>query len=154
MTSAFLKKLTIVLLALSALGFLVQTPEERRENERQLRKWQSSIKKNYNLRALHSFLANQLSASRVVDGIDLGKSRTAQKWEFTGGNLSCGDWSFHAASSDAAEFTLVWVYERQPREGGAILQKRIVLTCERVSKSQFELVRADRREEEVVQLML
>jgi hypothetical protein len=148
-----MKVACVLLLALLSLGFIVETPEGRREVERQHKTWRKQFKRAYDLTALQAFLVEQVKATGEIEGVDLSKSRLAAQWSLEGGVAQCGDWLFIGKVGDA-EFALQWTYADIPHpdhSGG--IWKIIQLHCRREAKDRFRQLSVSRSEDEYVILM-
>ncbi len=146
------KRLIIALLAAASLAFMVESPESRREVERQQQAWRARIENAYDLRALHDFLKAQINAIPMVEGVALGQAKMTRKWKPSGSAYVCGDWLFVVPDPDSAEFTLTWIYDTTRNAEGTDIQKSVTLHCRRDTRSSFTLVRATRDDDEIIHL--
>jgi hypothetical protein len=145
-----MKTVSVLFFALLSLGFIIDTPEARRERELQHKAWRHQMGSRYDFPALRKFVAQQIKAIGRVEGIDLSKSTLGARWSLEGGVAQCGDWRF-MGDSQKAEFTLSWTYADipNPTEGGGIW-KIISLHCVRKANDRFEFRSASRSEDEYV----
>lgn len=148
-----MKYLLVILLAAVSLGFMVETPETIKQREKEDRARLKQIKEEYDLKALHRFLEEQLKANPNVKGVDLSRARIARKWTIEGKTLHCGEWTLDPPDPKTSEFTISWTYEDKPnadRNGG--IWKSILLICHRKSKNVFILLSVKHSEDEYITL--
>ena len=148
-----MKVACIIILSLLSLGFIIETPESRREQERQHAAWRKQFKRAYDLAALRAFLVEQVKATGQIEGVDISKSRIADQWSLDGGVAQCGDWLV-LGEVGVADFTFQWTYADIPnsdRSGG--LSKSVRLLCRRDAKDRFRFLSASKSEDEYVILI-
>lgn len=147
----FLIRLLIVILSCFSFGFHIETPESLRAHEKEVRVWKKQIKKTYDLKALHTFLIDQIKTHPNVDGIDLSKAKVEAQWTIGQGTLSCGNWTFVTPNPKSPEFTIYWAYEdKKHADGYGGISKSVNFVGRRNSKALFELVTATHTEDEYI----
>jgi len=142
----------IVVLCLLSLGFYVDTPETRREAEREEHRWQRSVLRHYDLQSLRAFLQDQLALAKRCGDVDLGKSRMNTDWTARGKLFVCGDWFFTCDKPADVTFTIRWNYESIKRSDRSTILKGVVLYCQRESKARFSLIKMELSEDEIIVL--
>jgi hypothetical protein len=99
----------------------------------------------YNFRALRKFLIIQVTAHPEIDGVPLSTQGVGRRWqEVAGGSRACGNWLFWEDQSNPAQFYFGWTYAVETSGGAQRVFKSVTFTCERISRSKFNLVKAAR----------
>jgi hypothetical protein len=143
----------VLLAALLSFGFIVETPESRKEREQQHQLWRKQFQRAYDLKALHTFLAEQIAATPQIEGVDLSKSRLAARWSLSEGVARCGDWVF-VGKVGGGDFVLQWTYSDIPHsDGSGGIWKIVHFHCRRHARDQFRRLSAGKTEDEYVVLL-
>jgi hypothetical protein len=148
-----MRALAVILLSVLSLGFIIETPETRRDQERTEKKWHKELSAHFDFGELRGFLMREIRAHPQVDGVELSKAKIGRKWSPTGIARSCGDWLFVADSPDAMRFKITWAYEKNEAKDGLILERSVTFYCVRNSKTEFSVDRVERSDDELVVLL-
>jgi hypothetical protein len=148
-----MKKIIVVLLVISSLGFIVETPEMRRERERSDRAWQKAVAKSVDLPALRLFLIDHVSKNPVCDGVELNRALITKRWKPEGMALSCGDWYLVLDGPDDKDIELLWTYEEFRRPDRTLIHRVVEISVHREGRSSFVGLSTERRDDEMVELM-
>ena len=125
-----MKAVFLLLVAVFTCGFIIETPESRREAARAERRWKKDVKAKFDFAALREFLVKTISETKQFEGIDLTATRLDPNWKFSGSSLTCGDWTFTFGGEDE-NFQFTYTYADQ---------KFIALKCAREKKHSFRLL--------------
>ena len=126
-----MKAILIICIGLLCCGFMIDTPESRREAARAERAWRKEAKARFDLKALHAFLSEAVAAQRVIEGVDLTAARINRKWKPASMSMVCGDWIFTFRSKED-QFELTYSFSKD---------EFVAFECRRKDKSSFEVVR-------------
>jgi hypothetical protein len=148
-----MKRFAIILLSLLSLAFIVETPEMRRERARDDRVWHKAMAKSFDLPALRLFLLEHISKNPVCDGVDLKRSSVAKKWKRVGRSLSCGDWYLVSDSPDDRICELLWTYEEVRLPDRTLIHRVVEVSVLRDGRSGYTVVKTERRDDEMVELL-
>jgi len=133
--------LLVAAVALFTCGsFVVLTPKQIEEMNREAREWSQTVQSRYDFATLNSFLKKTVSEKKCWQDVDLTKPTIGEKWTETRFDhlgsvymsMTSGDWSFETPNPKKNEFTLSF----SSQNGDRVL----VLKCVRKSKDSFELV--------------
>jgi hypothetical protein len=125
-----MKVALILCAAVFACGFIIDTPETRREAAKLEKRWQKEVKEKFDFPALREFLVQVIAEKQRFDGVDLKAARLAARWKFAGTSMTCGDWLFtFGAKEEVFEFAYTYAD-----------QKFVVLKCAREKKNSFRLL--------------
>jgi len=144
-----MKLLILSAFAFLSFGFLVETPESIKEEERQAKAFKQSVAKRFDLHELRRFIESQIKEKLSVDGISLANSKLEDEWIQGGLIFKCGDWIFVSDDPRKPEFKLRWNYQTDERMNETLLVKSVTFDCHRISRSKFSFTRIYREEEEL-----
>jgi hypothetical protein len=125
-----MKAVFLLLVAVLTCGFIIETPESRREAARTERRWKKDVKAKFDFAALREFLVKTIAETKQFEGIDLTAARLDPQWKFAGSSLTCGDWTFTFGAEDES-FQFTYTYADQ---------KFVGLECVREKKNSFRLL--------------
>ena len=138
--------LLILGLSLIAHGrFEVRTPEQARAEDKAAKKWETSIRREYDLTALHKFLVATITDQKRKDDVDLTVSRVDEKWKVMPYQrmLLSRDW-FFIRDENGKGFQLRYYYGKE---------NDVVFVCERLKQDAYRLIEV-RLERASFELML
>jgi len=147
-----MKSLLIIMLGLLSMGFIVDSPEARRNEERRSRELLHALSRQYDLRKIREFLVKEVQSKQVYEGVDLSKSKIGPRWTATSAVLVCGDWMMMGGQNEN-QFRLIWEYDKTPEIKGEYVQKSFAFECLKVSHSEFRVVSAHKYEEQMIILI-
>lgn len=125
-----MKAVLLIFMALLTCGFVIETPESRRDAVRAGKRWRTEVKAKFDFPALHQFLVKTVAETKQFEGIDLTAARLEPKLKFAGSSLTCGDWLFmFGGKNEIFEFTYTYAD-----------QKFVALKCVREKKDSFRLL--------------
>ena len=130
-----LRVFLIAVIAVLTCGFIVETDEQRKKNERMAREWAKTIQTRYDLAALNSFLKKTVAEKKRWEDIDLTKPKIGDKWTVRVMAMNSGNWNFTTPDPKKDKFSLSFTHRS---EGDS--RWDITLHCIRKSKDVFELV--------------
>ncbi len=120
----------LICAALLACGFVIDTPETRREAAKMEKRWQKEARSSFDFRALHRFLGKVVSERKQFEDVDLTKAKLSSRWSFAGMALKSGDWLFTFRSKED-EFVFTYTYAEP---------KYLEIKCVREAKDSYRLL--------------
>jgi hypothetical protein len=138
-----MKAVLLIFVALLTCGFIIETPESRREAARAEKRWKKEVKAKFDFPALRQFLVKTVAETKQFEGIDLTAARLEPKWKFAGSSLTCGDWLFTFGGKDE-NFEFAYTYADQ---------KFVALKCVREKKDSFRLLQVYKDEWIILEAM-
>jgi len=128
-----------LLVGLPAFGFVLQTKESRRADAA----WERTIRRRYDLGALHAFLLSEIAKHPRFDDVDLGGTAVGEKWKICAPYrmVRSKEWVF-TADEKGRVFRLSYT----PHTG----ERDVVFLCERLSRKSFRLVEVRREKTRLI----
>jgi hypothetical protein len=130
MLGNIMKAVLILCAAFLACGFMIDTPETRREAAKIEKQWEKEVKEKFDFDALHEFLKRTVAEKKQFEGVDLTAARLDAKWKFVGMSMTSGDWQFTYGSKEEI-FDYTYTYADH---------KFVALKCARQEKDSFRLL--------------
>lgn len=124
-----MKTILLIFVAALSCGFVIETPESRREAAQAEKRWQKDVEAKFDFSALRDFLLKTVAENKGFEDVDLTVPRLDAKWKFAGSSLTCGDWLFAFGGKDE-NFEFSYTYSNP---------KFIALKCVREKKNSFRL---------------